>query len=307
MHGNLALNSPLKPASKAVGWAISETSTMTFHDLSANKSQSNSLQEVIDICTAIRKSKTRKTYLGLCLDHSGKLRRALSIPQPEIQDNRKPAEVAPDNYEGTSLNKLLMADPNQYGHTLSRKDRMSLALTLASSFVQLEAKQWIQDSWGREYIVFDQHPEAAEDSSVDISKPYILHSVDTRNTDTKAKSIQRSDNYSLLSLEILLLELSTGQTFEQHQSRIKGKGVDSLEPPQEYLKRLVKQFEASNWLKSVQDDLSSGFHGAIRHCIRSYLDEASGKDEAVYRQAVLDQVVLPLQDDLQSFLGIRAI
>lgn len=306
MNGKSAQTSKVKPASKAVGWAMSEAPKMTLHDLSVRNSKPNSLLEVIDICSAIRRCKTRKICLGLCLDHGGTLRRALSIPLPEKQGEVKPVEEVPDN-EATSLNKLLMPDPDHYGHTLSRKDRMSLALILASSFIQLEATQWIQESWGKEDIVFHRVPDAPEDSSVDLSKPYILHSIEKCTTDNKTRPIQKSRNYSLLSLGILLLELSTGQSFEQHLSRIKGKSTTSLDPPEESVERLMKLSEVRKWLVDVQDDLSSGFHGAIWHCIKSYFDEESGKSEDVYRQAVLDQVVLPLQDDLQSFLGARAL
>ncbi|KFY22861.1 hypothetical protein V493_06278 [Pseudogymnoascus sp. VKM F-4281 (FW-2241)] len=305
MNGKSAQITKAKPASKAVAWNMPEAPKMTLHELPIRNSKRNSLLEVIDICSAIRRCKTRKICLGLCLDHGGTLRRALSIPLPEKQSEEKPAEEITDN-EATSLNKLLMPDPDHYGHTLSRKDRMSLALILASSFVQLEATQWIQESWGKEDIVFDRATGALENSPVDLSKPYILHSIEKRTVDNKTQR-QSSENYSLLSLGILLLELSTGQSFEQHLSRIKGKRVSSLDPPEESVERLMKLSEASKWLKAVQDDLSSGFQGAIRHCIRSYFDEASGKDEAIYRQGVLEQVVLPLQDDLQSFLGTRTL
>ena len=306
MNGKSAQTSKVKPASKAVGWAMSEAPKMTLHELPGHNSKSNSLLEVIDICSAIRRCKTRKICLGLCLDHGGTLRRALSIPLPEKQVEVKPAEEVPDN-EATSLNKLMMPDPDHYGRTLSRKDRMSLALILASSFVQLDATQWIQESWGKEDIVFHRVPDAPEDSSVDLSKPYILHSIEKRTADDKTRPIQKSRNYSLLSLGILLLELSTGQSFEQHLSRIKGRSTTSLDPPEESIERLMKLSEFKKWLVDVQDDLSSGFHGAIWHCVRSYFDEESGKSEDDYRQAVLDQVVLPLQDDLQSFLGARAL
>ncbi|OBT75923.1 hypothetical protein VF21_05771 [Pseudogymnoascus sp. 05NY08] len=294
----------VEPTPKAVGWAMSEAQKITLHELPTHNHKPHSLLEVIDICSAIRRCTTRKICLGLCLDHGGTLRRALSIPLPEKQSEEKPADDVPDN-EATSLNKLLMPDPDHYGHTLSRKDRMSLALILASSFVQLEATQWIQESWGKEDIVFDRAPDAPEDSSVDLTKPYILHSIEKRTADNKTRPIQNSRNYSLLSLGILLLELSTGQSFEQHLSRIKGKSTTSLDPPEEAMERLMKLLEVKKWLLAVQDDLSSGFHGAIWHCVKSYFDEESGKTEDVYRQGVLDQVVLPLQEDLQSFLGTR--
>ncbi|KFY59947.1 hypothetical protein V496_05488 [Pseudogymnoascus sp. VKM F-4515 (FW-2607)] len=306
MNGKSAQTSKVKPVSKAVGWAMSEAPKMTLHELPIHASKQNTLLEVIDICSAIRRCKTRKICLGLCLDHGGTLRRALSIPQPEKQGEEKPSEEVTDN-EATSLNKLLMPDPDNYGHTLSRKDRMSLALILASSFVQLEATQWIQESWGKEDIVFDRTPDAPGDGSIDLSKPYILHSIEKHKADNKTPPFQKSRNYSLLSLGILLLELSTGQSFEQHLSRIKGKSTASLDPPEESVERLMKLSEVRKWLLAVQDDLSSGFHGAIWHCVKSYFDEESGKSEEVYRQAVLDQVVLPLQDDLQSFLGTRTL
>ncbi|KFY40407.1 hypothetical protein V495_05451 [Pseudogymnoascus sp. VKM F-4514 (FW-929)] len=292
-----------KPA-KSVGWSMPEAPKTILQELPIRDSKPNSLLEVIDICSAIRRSQTRKICLGLCLDYGGTLRRALSIPLSEKQGEAKPADEVPDNKEATSLNKLLTPDPDHYGRTLSRKDRMSLALILASSFVQLEATQWIQESWGKEDIVFDRAADAPEDSSVDLSKPYILHSIEKQAGDKKPRLSQKSQNYSLASLGILLLELSTGQSFEQHLSRIKAQSSAGLE---ESIERLVKVSEARKWLISVQDDLSSGFYGAIWHCIGTYLGQESGTNEDVYRQAVLDQVVLPLQDDLLSFLGTRTL
>lgn len=293
--------------SKTVAWATPGVSAIPLHTISSIDSTSISPQEVVDICTVIRKSKTRNACHGLCLDYNGQLRRSHSIEYSKIQKDVESTEETP--MEDMTLDRLLSSVPNQYGCALSRKDRMTLALTLASSFAQLDATPWIPDSWGKEDIVFYQpmNLDASKINHVDVSKPSILRLVDKTVRKPAVKSIQTSENYSLLSLGILLLELSTGQSFEQHQSRNKGKQIARAEPPQESVERLMKLSEASKWLNAVQDDLSDGFLLAIRHCIRSYFDGSSGDNEAVFRQALLDQVVMPLQEDLHSFLGTRAL
>lgn len=286
-----------KPISKSVAWSTAEDSAILLHPVSIDGSKLNNLQEVIDICTAIRESQTRKACLGLCLDHTGKLRRELSI---QNQADHGSAEESLVFEENVTLDKILSSAPNRYDrydHGLSLKDRKTLALILASSFVQLEATQWISDSWGKEDIIFDQDSDTPGNGVFDVSKPCILR--------TQKKEIQSVENYSLLNLGVLLLELSTGESFEKHQGRMKGKDVVNHNPPQESVMRLMKLSDTSNWLDAVQDHLSYGVLDAIRYCIQNYRNGTTGKSEANFRQSVLEQVVFPLQDDLQIFLGPR--
>lgn len=289
-----------KSISKSVAWAT-EVSAIPLHTVSIDGSELNNLQEVIYICTEIRKSQTHKACLDLCLDHTGKLRRACSMQNQADYGSAEESLVFEKN---VTLDIILSSAPDRYGHRgLYLEDSKTLALTLASSFVQLEATQWISDSWGKEDIILNQG-----NGVFDVRKPCILQSIDPRTQKSETQSVNSSENYSLLNLGVLLLELSTGQSFEEYQGRMKGKYVVNQNPPQESdmrLMRLMKHSDTSNWLDDVQHKLSYGVLNAIRYCIQNCRNGTTGKSEANFRQSVLEQVVFPLQDDLQIFLGPR--
>jgi hypothetical protein len=96
------------------------------------------------------------------------------------------------------------------------------------------------------------------------------------------------------------LELYTGQTFEQRRSQF----LTNTSGFNEYFKQLHDLDAASQWLNNAREELSAAYGHAIQHCVRSYFDPISTKqDENALRRSVLEQVVVPLQEELQIFLG----
>jgi hypothetical protein len=53
-------------------------------------------------------------------------------------------------------------------------------------------------------------------------------------------------------------------------------------------------------------NLPAGYQGAVLHCFRSFFDPIKNvTDEDAFRQSIYHQVVVPLQEEMQSFLGER--
>jgi hypothetical protein len=302
----------MKSAGKGIAWANS--SSGNFHETKKQHLKDDGiavldledLEDVVDICTAVRNQQGSQACLSFCFDYYGKLRGVYTNP---VSNTGFPCDCHDRSSSITNINKVLSLDTLLSGSTsengcrMSRKDRMALAVTLASSYLQLETTPWLKDSWGKSDIVFET-PSSNSNQQIDVKRAFVISSVESRTVNAQSGSQQTNGNYCLLALGILLLELSTGQSFERR--RVVGSTQENRDPAQQSVERLMKLAEASKWLSTVEDDLSNGFLLAIRHCIRSYFDGTSGKDEAGFRQAVLDQVVLPLQEDLQSFLGHRA-
>jgi hypothetical protein len=218
-----------------------------------------------------------------------------------------------------ALTELLAASSTSAPNILkmSRKERMTLAVILSSSYLQLEATPWLKETWSKDDILFEKDLTSTITRPIDIERPYIaitfrpeplLPSI-TNNLNSAAANVTQSTitpapspgNPGLLALGIMLLELYTGQAFENCNFKLSIQAGPVLDF---YLQQLQLLGAASQWLNTVQEDLSAGYTGAVLHCIRSYFDPVrTAKDEAIFRQTVYDQVLLPLEKELRSFLG----
>lgn len=113
---------------------------------------------------------------------------------------------------------------------LSRQQRYRLALTLASSLLQLQTTPWLSGKMNKRNIFFYRHG-----IKVIVEHPYIKHSfqsskdVDMASSSTVDRLAVRN---SLSNLGILLLELCFGQTIETQELRKPYLGPDGK--PGEY-------------------------------------------------------------------------
>lgn len=286
-----------KPGKKAVGFKLPPELPPRPP---AHVIDQKSLQELKDLCSAIKQAQSAQPCLGFCLDNEGKLRGVY------------PVENRMRSTKGTiTLKELLAASsastPNML--KLSRKERMTLAVILSSSYLQLQATPWLKDTWSKEDIVFDGDMSTRTLRPFNVDQPYIAQEFHpraspltvTHNIPNNVNRASLPGNPSLLALGILLLELYTGQTFEQCCPKTStGNGL-CLD---DYYKQLHNLDAASKWLSAAQEDLSAGYTTAVLHCIRSFFDPiCTSHDETVFRQSVYEQVILPLQEELQSFLG----
>ncbi|KAI9764814.1 MAG: hypothetical protein M1839_005706 [Geoglossum umbratile] len=288
---------PPKPGKKAVGFNLPlEHPPQTL----APVIEQNNLQELKDLCSTIKHAQSARPCLGFCLDNEGRLRGI--YPVEKLMRSTKGT---------TTLKELLAASPTSTPQMpkLSRKERMTLAVIISSSYLQLQATPWLKDTWSKEDIVFDEDMDTTSIRPLNVDQPYIVHGFQpraspltaTQNTPSNVNRASLPGNPSLLALGIILLELYTGQTFEQCCSKTSAEISPCLD---DYYKQLHNLDAASKWLNAAQEDLSAGYMGAVLHCFRSFFDPINtGQNETVFRQSIYEQVILPLHEELQSFLG----
>jgi hypothetical protein len=249
------------------------------------------LKQVEDLCASIDELKTSASCIGFSLDTENKLRGAYVV---ERADKFTPCT------EKTTLEDLLGRPPMVNGKRtkLNRKERYSLALTLASSVLYLNSTPWLTNQWAAKDIFFHQTSTASR--PIDIERPYVVPVEATESKiapNGKTRSFHNK-NTVLLALAIALLELYFGTTAEKYQESENGESDPLLHQNPWMLCHM-----AHTWAEETQEDLSAAFSSAVRHCLRCFSDPGASLQDAEFLQAAVEGIVLPLQEELYQFLG----
>ena len=257
---------------------------------------SNSLQEVQDLCASIQQLHKSTSLIGFSLDSKRKLRGAYPIDTTE--------KYAPSS-ELVTLEDLLNRPPivNGKRSKLSKKERYSLAVTLASSCLYLNSTPWLIDQWAAKDIIF--HRTMTNARPVDVERPYVAPALielsQGLSGNQKSRGFQNK-NTVLLALAVTLLELYFGTTAEKYQEEEHGSVDVSFHSNPWMLCSM-----AHTWAEEAQEDLSAAFLSAVRHCLRCFSDPGTSLQDPVFLQAAVEGIVLPLQEELFQFLGKTVI
>jgi hypothetical protein len=187
---------------------------------------------------------------------------------------------------------------------LSKKERYSLALTLASSVLYLNSTPWLTDQWAAKDILF--HCTSTSTRPADIGRPYVAPTVVELPKSLPSGPQMRirglhNKNTVLLALAVALLELYFGTTAKQYQET--EHGVTDA-PIHQNMWMLCAM--AHSWAEESQEDLSAAFLSAVRHCLRCFGDPGASLQDSEFLQAAVEGIVLPLQEELHQFLGKTA-
>jgi hypothetical protein len=256
---------------------------------------SQSLQEVTDICASISQVQSTASRIGLSLDAKKKLRGVYTIDKPE--------KTIPTS-ETVTLEDLLDRRPTVNGRRvkLSKKERYSLALTLASSVLYLNSTPWLINQWTARDIQF--HQTVTTTTFIDVEHPYLApapaDSVDDPAVKKKALSFQNK-NTVLVALAVALLELYFGTTVGRYQEAEHGACNPAVHQNSVLLWAMAHQ-----WAEESQDELSAAFLSAVRHCLRCFSEVGVSLQDSEFLQAAAEGIVLPLQEELYQFLGKSA-
>jgi hypothetical protein len=280
--------------SKSVSFSSPPPYSVTDPVANPTLSHSPSMQEVKDLCASIKQMHASR--LGFSLDSQSKLRGAYSIDTSEI--HLPSAEVL-------TLEDLLDRPPVVGGRRtkLSKKERYSLALTLASSVLYLNSTPWLNDQWAAKDIYF--HRTTTSTRPIDIDRPHVspalLELSKGLPNGQKTRGFHNK-NTVLLALAIALLELYFGTTAEKYQKDELGATDPSLHQNPWMLCSM-----AHTWAEETQEDLSAAFLSAVRHCLRCFSDPGASLQDSEFLQAAVEGIVLPLQEELHQFLGTTAM
>ena len=194
-----------------------------------------------------------------------------------------------------SLEEILRCQKHSPDEALSRKDRLRIAVILASSVLQLDGTSWLKSEWSSDDIFF--HQKDGRDS--EYSYPYLFWQR-CCNNDILCSSenfclnnhMIRSD--VLLALGLTLVELCFGKTLAEMR---KTEDVDVNET--------ATRFRTAIRLhRRVYNEMGIPYGDVVRRCIYQPFDvrELSLDVEEV-QQKMLDDVVTPLVDDFNHFNG----
>ena len=104
---------------------------------------------------------------------------------------------------------------------------------------------------------------------------------------------------TLLSLGALFLELHSREALEDRTADEASKfpGID------DGTKTLLV---CQKWLAEEQDYISAAWRQAINFALKSYVDLDTDLGEAVFRKAIHNEILLPLEEDARVFVGPSA-
>lgn len=174
---------------------------------------------------------------------------------------------------------------NQPVPYMTKKQRLQIAVTLASTILQLQTTEWLSSEWGKKDIIF--HDGLA--GYPYISKVFQKNDMEPEQpkpTTTHA-SFTPVRNESVFRLGVLLLELSYGKPLDHFKS--------ADDPPY-----FTEYAIAKRLVENLAEEEASGYADAARACI--FCDfgtkvKVSSLDNEAFRQALYDDVVVPLEDE----------
>lgn len=165
---------------------------------------------------------------------------------------------------------------------LTRRQRLTMSLTLASSFIQLQNTPWVTSFWQKSSIVFPEQTSGT--NTVKFDEPFITHKFRECVTAATGTSLPAQ---GLSSFGVTLLEICFGTVIEDHPRRPKlPSGTETAD-----IKAAFDAMAAKYWLEDVADEAGPEYANGIAWCLSKHMTLL---DKADWRQEMFQQVVRPL-------------
>ena len=251
-----------------------------------------------DICTAVSEYCGVRQGIGFLTDDIvGQHRHEVYLVDEKNRQGLDPK----------SLEYLLQVSKQRApGFNLSRRDRLYIALTLASSVLQLDGTLWLKKQWRSGDILFLplENPKASA-PRVDFAHPYVSWKVSPEDADTaliadasRMNIAHRIPSEILFVLGITLTELCFGQNI--YDMRVQ-EDVDSNE--------VMTNFNtASRLIEYVYSESGSRYGDVVRRCLKCPPDVRDASlDNEEFQEAVFESIVTPLRQDFEDFNGSSRI
>ena len=264
-------------------------------------------QRIQSLCETLQSPQKPLTILGFLTNASLEQRVAISTgpPTPSIVSKL------------VSLDRLFEArevstQPCESFGNLSGRQRLSIAVILAHTVLQLHDSPWLNESWSKNDIWFfpsgvDRHQRP------NIARPYISRSFKARsdqNTSTSEEvPVAQTDRYShliinktLFALGIVLIELALNRPFEELRT-----DVMSSEPSASNRSyTTVDAYQvATSLIDRVYDEQGTQYGYVVQRCLRcefAFQDSMKRLEINAFRAAVYEGVLVPLKEDLNRYL-----
>ncbi|KAL5313882.1 hypothetical protein ACEPPN_018305 [Leptodophora sp. 'Broadleaf-Isolate-01'] len=187
--------------------------------------------------------------------------------------------------------------------SLSRRQRLQIALILASSHVQLHPTPWLKSKWSKKDILFLY--DVQDPSKIYTDQPYISRSLSKaiQQGHENANSTSTNNSYtfqdSIRNLGIMLLELCFGAAIEDHKMR------RDMPPVDERWLQVINYDTATKWARDVVEEAGPEFYDAVTWCLH-HTPESVGADglEDEWREDMFVKVVEPLKSCHDQLMAV---
>lgn len=178
----------------------------------------------------------------------------------------------------TTLDHVLSHDSE---NGISRVQRYTIALLIASSVGQLRSTLWMRSGLCKGNIIF--YPRKDDDQVLVYSEPYIRRNFP--RADSQSSPGILTDDRNFYSLGILLLELCFGLRLEDHPLRKRKPPANDLETI-----HALDLVAAMEWKETVRGESGDCYAAAVNWCFSSVQDRAKG-----WRGDFIRNVIWPLE------------
>ena len=245
---------------------------------------------IADICSTLCANQKSDQAIGFLVDeendkHKHYLYRANTAVGPEVRSK--------------SLGDLLShSGRGSHSAPLSRNNRLQIAVTLASSILQLHGTSWLEPQWSSKDILFHEKNNQTDNPSC--ACPYIARKIYVTNDNAAdpVDSLSLRDCVprieALYALGLTLIELCFGKTLAEMQAPEDGRSNESM----------TKMATAYRLSDSVYYEMGASYGDAVRRCLYQPFDMRDmSLDNEDLQQKVFDEIVTPLNNDWLNFNG----
>ena len=245
-------------------------------------------ESISDICSTICAAHGSKRPIGFLVDEQDKKHKHYIYQVDTV--------IGPD-IRSKSLGDLLSCSGQRsLTGPLSKKDCLQIAVTLASSVLQLDGTSWLEPHWSRTDIYF--HERSNQTSHLSYLYPYLSSKrcmTDINNPVPCDSSFYLSFGIRsevLFALGLTLIELCFGKTL-----------ADLREPEDGDPSEAASTMRMAERLgKLVYYAMGTSYGDAVRRCLYQPFDvRQMDFDNEELQQKVFEGIVSPLSDDLNAF------
>lgn len=264
------------------------------------------LQDVTTICEVML-GPAAQSCIGFVIDQERKLKGPYSTS--EWHRSFSPKVLTLDDLLKKAAQPSTSAVPMS-NTSLFKLERITLAVNLASSLLQLHATPWFNERWNKRDILFLANNATINPGSrrlprpVDIERPLLAQRFLSNGTTTPSTNSTfpqpTHPNLSVLSLGIMLLELWFATPIEAR--RLPSDLVDGK--PNSSTDLTV----AERWVQENAnlEDMPAGYWQAVSSCIYCFfqpMPRVKRLEDPDFREAIWQNVVVPLEKELQAWLS----
>ena len=237
-------------------------------------------EEIKDLCSTI----ATRGRSGSCLG-------ALTDDEQQFSIHHEISEIQKDLdstvLQEITLEKLLRNPPT--GLKLVKRQRLRIAVSIASAYLQLHASPWIRNDWRRQEIYFWYD----EKKCLFYEQPQIPGKCIRDNP-----PISSNFDESIWTLGIALLEIWSGLALEDEPK------CQRYSPPNGQPNMIFDRAAATEWCRQLEGELETPFADAILWCLGHSASKRHMEiNDKEWRQGLFVHVVEPIATAYESLFA----